>query len=178
TTMVVPRSGINGNPTHYIIQDLVAFDTFGLDYATYQQFDGTIDSLRRTNIWDSERKPIISTEGFITDDNAFGKSLDPNRNALNTATNEIMKNYSANLYVTYILAGLGEEGRIGFKIGFNHFPTYDNSTFLKELDYTEQQQIINQEVMNLAYYFLHPTEGIQYFARWAKTKIGAMLVGW
>jgi hypothetical protein len=173
-----PKSGLNKTPTHYVIQDLVAFDTFGLLNAdTFKKYDGSLDSIKRAGIWDDSGKPAVDTTG-ITEGSAFGKSLDGKRGKLDVATNQVTKDLAANIYVAYVLAGLGGDDKIGFSIGFNRFPTYDGQTVLNQLSPEQQQQANNQEVMNMAYYFLHPTEGVSYFARWVKTKIGALLVGW
>lgn len=179
-SLIAPKSGLNSTPSHYIIQDLVTFDSFGiLTNDTYVNEDVTSDdqTIMRTRIWDDKGETEISTDG-ITKGSAFGEKLEPERNKLNVASNAVMKDYSSNLYVSYVLAGLGGQDIIGYQIGFGSFPTFNGGTVLENLDPESQMKINDQELKNMAYYFLHPTEGVDYFARWAKTKIGALLVGW
>lgn len=37
---------------------------------------------------------------------------------------------------------------------------------------------LQQEIMSMVYYILHPAEGMHYFSVWAKNKISAFLLGW
>lgn len=181
-----PRSALNPSPSHFVIGDLVAFDTLGvgnMGLEAYKKHKGSADTILRTEngLWDKDGKPILDYKG-ITEGSAFGEKLEPKVNAVSNAKNQIARDYSANLYVAYVLGGMGGAEKVGFEIGFNRFPTYDgktamNGTQSKESK-EEQKQANTDELMNMAYYFLHPTEGINYISRWAKTKIGGILVGW
>lgn len=174
----VPKSAINTKPSHYIIQDLISIDGLGL--LTVEDYEGnevTPESLMRGQIWDSSGTPTISLDS-LDEEGAFGKKLDPDRSAINLAKNNITRDFTANIYLTYVMAGLGGESVVGFKIGHDNFPTYNQDTMMSDLDTDEQFRANTNEVMNLAYYFLHPTEGIEYIKRWFKTKVGAVLVGW
>lgn len=135
-------------------------------------------------LWDKDGKPIIAYDG-IGQDGSFGEKLSPKVNEVSVAKNKIAQDYGANLFVTYMFAALGgKEGveKVGFEIGFNRLPKYDANEALAGAVTEEQKKAEKEanvdELMNMAYYFLHPTEGISYFSRWAKTKIGAFFVGW
>ncbi|MED3453640.1 hypothetical protein P4398_08285 [Bacillus thuringiensis] len=135
-------------------------------------------------LWDTDGKPLIDYKD-ISSDGAFGDKLSPKINEVSVAKNQIARDYGANLFVTYMFAALGgKEGvdKVGFEIGFTRLPTFDGNLALEgavtEADKKAEKEANVDELMNMAYYFLHPTEGISYFSRWAKTKIGAFFVGW
>ncbi|MGF2714958.1 DUF1720 domain-containing protein [Bacillus cereus] len=135
-------------------------------------------------LWDKDGKPLIDYNE-IGSDGAFGEKLSPKLNEVSVAKNQIARDYSANIFVTYVFAALGgKEGvdKVGFELGYNRLPEFKGDMALEgvvtEADKKAEKEANVDELMNMAYYFLHPTEGISYFSRWAKTKIGAFFVGW
>lgn len=64
----------------------------------------------------------------------------------------------------------------------DNFPAVDDNTIdwdsISADAADEAKDEMNNELMSMAYYILHPLQGAKYFAVWAKNKICAFLLGW
>ena len=91
--------------------------------------------------------------------------------------NDVMRD----ILLTYVYAYANrnetafDQTKCQINMKFNdNFPTVENQiTWVVNSTDTK-----SEEVLSMVYYFLHPTEGLSYFATWIKNKISAMIVGW
>ena len=108
----------------------------------------------------------------INDKNDFAARL-----SISQSDNDIMRD----ILLTYVYAYANrnettfDQTKCQVNMKFNNnFPTVENQiTWVVNSTDTK-----SEEVLSMVYYFLHPTEGLSYFATWIKNKISAMIVGW
>mgnify|MGYP003371535504 CR=1 FL=1 len=91
-------------------------------------------------------------------------------------------------YINYLDGGAAEgttydsKHIIDMVFDGDNFPAVDDNTIdwdsISADAADEAKDEMNSELMSMAYYILHPSQGAKYFAVWAKNKLCAFLLGW
>lgn len=136
----------------------------------------SIDVITESGLSDKV-KTKFSSGSVTTTNSGSGGSEFSSRLNISQSDNDIMRN----ILLTYVYAYANrnettyDQAKCQVDMKFNDvFPTVENQiTWVVNSTDTK-----SEEVLSMVYYFLHPTEGLSYFATWIKNKISAMIVGW
>lgn len=163
----------------YYIDDLGAahFDesSDSADFSTFNVLHYLSNSDEVSSI-QSSMKSASSSYGFT---NTY-KNIQSGKMEIPT---NISKEAMVGLYVTYAFAGLYDEGfkpetigKLGYMINSRALPEIPDEALILSSDAVSDYML--ESIRDWTYYFLHPTEGIDYFATWAKNKLNGFMLRW
>lgn len=155
--------------TYNLLTNYVALDILGVGG------EKSVDTFQITNFLDVDNpdrnKTVFEKNSSLFDSDIAKESV--------IESYRFTKSDSGYIYVTYLLAGVGERDEdLGFRFTEGTFPELDT----KLLDFSgvdgEDTDDRAESILDFAYWMFHPTEGIDYIRIWASNKINGILVGW
>ncbi|SEW38846.1 G protein-coupled receptor family protein [[Clostridium] fimetarium] len=178
TTTGLDWSTIKGADTSNVnvIDDFIFFDTV-------QAFSAANTKTMATSKYGifSDDKGSSLTSHLSTTGNKFSNVLAAGDCGLNIITGDSAKKYLAGIYTSYCFAYFEEKdavgGHVNYRFNKDSLPSPGTGT-LKISELAMSAESMDRELKSMAYYFLHPTEGVAYVSTWFKNKVSGILVGW
>ena len=156
-----------------VIQDFIMFDTLGL-------FDSSHMQSMVLNPYGIFADEIGTSLTGDLQDKFRNYLLGDTTNGLVELTSEQQKCITAGIYCAYVFAyfedrGTDEGGHVNFRFSSGVFPEIGSGAI--EITDTSMSEM-QEQVLTMAYLFLHPKEGVAYVSQMINTKVEGVLLKW
>lgn len=173
------------NYNAYIIDSICSVD--GSDIKGYVEGDSENNgsSILRGNLLDA-----IGGNGSIEiSKGSFSYAKADELDSVITDLGNVSGGYLQMVYLTYLFAFINElsmeDGDTTFDESINYVDMQTNlgnfPESVEELDWGDievDSSEMQQELMSMMYYLMHPSKGIEYFSTWLKNKVQGFFLGW
>ena len=110
--------------------------------------------------------------------NSFSSVSTDRDNAVCELPSGMEKAYAVSIYLSYVYAYFGgEENPLSWEYNAGNFPEMTGMPDWGDIEVDVTDERLN-ELQSMAYWIMHPSEGIEYIKVWFKNKIGGILSGW
>lgn len=136
------------------------------------------DMLVTKNIFNADGTMISEYSATSSYLNTFSSVSTDNANAVCEMPTGMEKAYAVSIYLSYVYAYFGgDENPLSWEYNSGNFPMITGSPDWGEIEVDATDERLN-ELQSMAYWIMHPSEGIEYIKIWFKNKIGGILSGW
>lgn len=165
-------------------QNMIMLDTQGVfkKFSEAQTEDALNSVLKSVNLFQAETnnegKTVYSTLGGFSAVNKFS-SVDKD-NTVTTISGSSAKQYFVSIFLSYVLAyydtSTGTDRLLPWAYNKDAFPSASNAIDWSNVEI--ESDALQNELMSILYYFMHPSKGIELVKQWFKNKVSGILVGW
>lgn len=161
-----------------LISTIVGFDALGLQNNEIKEFNSN-EALKKVDLFKKgSGDNILADDKKYTDGGFSFKNVSSSGEKSQTYSN-ISKKLGSNFFTSVVLAVSLDDAeaytKVGYKISTDNLPQVTNSINLKDVSTQISDADMQKEVLKMAYYFLHPSDGMNYIGQWFNTKATGIL---
>lgn len=127
---------------------------------------------------------IFNPDGSMIGEGLFGNSTNFTSvtadNAVTTLSGSKSKQYLVSIFLSYVFAFYdtrsGADRVVSWAYNADAFPKVSNAIDWSNIEI--ESDALQNELMSILYYFMHPSKGIELVKQWFKNKVSGILVGW
>lgn len=186
------KSDLSAVP-HYSMLKYGAYDSSKIDKDNYQSMI-MIDSLGSFSSATDENSSVFKSANLFTDVASDAEEASQTISGMTGANkfngikgtvtslgqSSTAKQYFVSIYLSYVFAyydtSTGADRKVPYAFNKDLFPTDMSNVDFSGIEI--ENNAMQEEVLSLAYYIMHPKKGLEVVKQWFKNKVSSILCGW